>query len=111
MRAYGNEFRARVRARTELYNSQLAQFNALTYRAAAELVDRAVSIALCAVTPSHHLSINDSFLDSAVHLLDPLDSAERLHTRDAHDDTLAWPIAQVVSELSRAARVRLPELE
>jgi hypothetical protein len=111
MRAYDNEFRARVRARTELYNIELVQFIALTYRAAAELVNRAVSIALGAVTPSHHLSIHDSLLDSAVHLLNPSDSAERLHTRDAHDDTLAWPIEQVVSELSQAARVRLPELE
>ena len=49
MRAYDKEFMARVRARTELYNNQLEQYDALTRRAAAELVDRAVNITLSAI--------------------------------------------------------------
>ena len=59
MRAYDKEFDARVRARIELYNSQLEQRDSLTHRAAAELVDRAVGItlnAIAAVSPSRLMS-------------------------------------------------------
>ena len=111
MRAYEKEFEARVRARVELYSSQLEQHDSLMRRAATELVDRAVGIALNAIhsdnpcisacTPSNDPSVN-------VYTLDP---AEQLLTTEVLDDTLAWPIEQVVTELSQAAQIRLPELE
>ena len=72
-------------------------------RAATELVDRATSIALGAVnsdypclpacTPSTGPSIN-------VCTLDP---AGQLPTTEVLDGAPAWPIEQVVTELSQAA--------
>ena len=111
MRAYDKEFEARVRARVELYNSQLKQRDSFVRRAATELVDRATGIALGAVnydnpclsacTPSTGPSIN-------VCTLDP---AGQLPTTEMLDGAPAWPIEQVVTELSQAAQIRLPELE
>ena len=95
----------------------LTQRDSLMRRAAAELVDRAVGIALNAISPTT-LCIPPcpTGADASRCLLDqricPSDPAERLLTTEMlNDDTLAWPIEQVVTELSQAAQVRLPDLE
>ena len=113
MRAYDKEFEARVRSRSRLYSGQLALHDALMRRAAKELVDRAVSIALDAFNPVNPCtSASPPSIDPYESELSPLappvsisisDSAERLLTAEVIDDTLAWPAAQVISELSQAA--------
>ena len=120
MRAYDKEFEARVRSRSRLYSGQLALHDALMRRATTELVDRAVSIALDAFNSVNPCtSASPPSIDPYESGLSPLappvsnsisDSAERLLTPEVIDDTLAWPAAQVISELSQAARVRLPDL-
>ena len=186
MRTYDREFEARTRARCRLYRDQLILHDALVHRAASELVDRAISVALVefdsadpvnrdfsAKSPSGdpvnadisalspyggmYTSVSagrlPTTLDSAERLFtsevrrdstDPVelsqvtapdgdsvlspcgntsisvtaersltvvDSAERLPTTDVLDDTLAWPTEQVITTLSQAARIRLPDLQ
>ena len=186
MRTYDREFEARTRARCRLYADQLVLHDALVHRAASELVDRAVSLALVdfdstdpvnrdfdalspssdpvnsdisALSPSGDIYTSVSsghlpiVLDSAARLFtsevrhdsaDPvqlsqvtasdgdsvlspsggvftsdtagrslivMDSAERLLTTDVLDDTPTWPAEQVITELSQAARRRLPDLQ
>ena len=88
--------------------------------AAKELVDRAVSVALSVFNSNNPcLSASPPSIDPSESGLSTLapsvsiftsDSAERLLTTEVIDDTLAWPAEQVISELSQAAQVRLPDL-
>ena len=87
MRAYEKEFEARVRARVELYGSQLEQHDSLMRRAATELVDRAVDIALNAIDSDDPcISACTPSNDTNVYTLDP---AEQLLTTEMLDGTLA----------------------
>jgi hypothetical protein len=120
MRAYEKEFLARTLARVGMYNSQLELRDSLMRRAAAELVDRAINIALDAInsdkpclqsanTPSFAHSVNVGISDTAERLF--LDSAARSLTTDAMPDgEPAWPIQQVVTELLHAAQQPAAEL-
>ena len=89
-------------------------------RAATELVDRAVSVALDAFTSdsaersgpsSVSPSIIDFTSDSAERSLIVLDSAERSLTTEMLGDTLMWPAEQVITQLSEAAQSQLPDLQ
>ena len=98
-----------------LYNTQLELHESLICRAASELV-------ICAVSNTLDAIIHGSCLHSAIapaysSISDPaerlfLDPAERLLTTDeVLDDGPAWPIEQVVAELSQAAQEQSTELK
>ena len=114
MRAYDKEFKARMRARVDMYKSQLELHDSLMRRAAAELVSRAVGDALNAFVndpvnhPAPGLMTGCIFLDSAEHTLDPV---ELLLTTEMLNDDRVWPIEQVVTELSQAAQMQPADLK
>ena len=100
MRTYDKEFRARTLSRVELYNTQLELRDSLLCRAASELVSRAVDSALGSVANYHKATLPASNLVTAEQ---PLVAAGQLLTM-VDDDETAWPIDQVVAELSHAAQ-------
>ena len=102
MRAYDKEFQARTRARVDLFNSQMGIHDSLICRVAADLVSHAVEGALISFDRFSSTRSLTTTLSADVHLLDP---AEQLLTTEALDDTVGWPLEQVVAVMSQLQRL------
>ena len=89
MRAYDKEFEARVRSRSRLYSGQLALHDALMRRAATELVDRAVSVALDVFNSSNPcISASPPSIDPSESGLSTLAPSVSIFTSDSAERSL-----------------------